>query len=69
MATLSSLALNFATKTAAETMREQKENGQEKNGDSSSEPPLRFPCSVSRVWDGGLEDVQHAVTNLVPGLG
>lgn len=21
-----------------------------------------------RVWDGGLEDVQHAVTRLVPGL-
>lgn len=22
----------------------------------------------SRVWDGGLEDVQHAVARLVPGL-
>lgn len=25
-------------------------------------------CSSLRVWDGGLEDVQHAVTRLVPGL-
>lgn len=24
--------------------------------------------SSLRVWDGGLEDVQHAVTGLVPGL-
>ena len=36
---------------------------------SLNERQLGFQCSSLRVRDGGLEDVQHAVTCLVPGLG